>query len=177
MGKSSKEKRRSEVEDEAGDGGDNKEIWQEKIKYQSSISQPLAPRKLTKRLYKAVKRKENEWQIIMFLEPLSPLYICTASKQKQLRKGVREVQKFIRKGEKGIVVLAGDVSPVDVICHMPLVCEEEGLPYCYTPSKEDLGTACGSKRQTCMVMIKPNDEYRQLYDECYEQVKELPLPI
>ncbi|CAG2251741.1 H/ACA ribonucleoprotein complex subunit 2-like protein [Mytilus edulis] len=156
MGKSSKEKRRSEVEDEAGDGGDSKEIWQEKIKYQSSISQPLAPRKLTKRIYKAVKK---------------------ASKQKQLRKGVREVQKFIRKGEKGIVILAGDVSPVDVICHMPLVCEEEGLPYCYTPSKEDLGTACGSKRQTCMVMIKPNDEYRQLYDECYEQVKELPLPI
>lgn len=35
-----------------------------------------------------------------------------------------------------IVILAGDVSPVDVICHMPLVCEEEGLPYCYTPSKE-----------------------------------------
>ena len=100
-----------------------------------------------------------------------------ASKQKQLRKGVREVQKFVRKGEKGIIVLAGDVSPVDVICHMPLVCEEEGLPYCYTPSKEDLGTACGSKRQTCMVMIKPNDEYRQLYDECYEQVKALPIPF
>jgi hypothetical protein len=28
-----------------------------------------------------------------------------------------------------------------------------------------------------MVMIKPNDEYRQLYDECYEQVKALPIPF
>lgn len=35
-----------------------------------------------------------------------------------------------------IVVLAGDTSPVDVICHMPIVCEEGDLPYCYTPSKE-----------------------------------------
>lgn len=122
----------------------------------NAIAQPLAPRKLTKRLYKTVKK---------------------ASQQKQLRKGVREVQKCIRKGEKGIVLLAGDVSPVDVISHMPLVCEEGGLPYCYTPSKDDLGTACGSKRQTCMVLIKPNDAYRDLYDECYSAVKDIPMPI
>ena len=35
-----------------------------------------------------------------------------------------------------IIVLAGDVSPVDVISFMPVVCEEAGLPYCYIPTKE-----------------------------------------
>ena len=35
-----------------------------------------------------------------------------------------------------IIVLAGDINPIDVICHMPLVCEEKDIPYCYTPSKE-----------------------------------------
>ena len=35
-----------------------------------------------------------------------------------------------------IVIVAGDTSPIDVICHMPLVCEEKDIPYCYVPSKE-----------------------------------------
>jgi hypothetical protein len=59
MGKSSKEKRKSEGGEEENEGGDSKEAYQEKVKYLSSISQPLAPRKLTKRLYKAVKKGDN----------------------------------------------------------------------------------------------------------------------
>jgi ribosomal protein L7Ae-like RNA K-turn-binding protein len=35
-----------------------------------------------------------------------------------------------------IVVLAGNTSPVDVICHVPVMCEDSSLPYCYVPSKE-----------------------------------------
>ena len=34
------------------------------------------------------------------------------------------------------VIIAGDTTPIEVICHMPLVCEESNTPYCYTPSKE-----------------------------------------
>ena len=66
MGKSSKEKRKSEGGEEENEGGDSKEAYQEKVKYLSSISQPLAPRKLTKRLYKAVKKGDN-WNIISVL--------------------------------------------------------------------------------------------------------------
>jgi len=35
-----------------------------------------------------------------------------------------------------IVILAGDTRPIEVICHLPVICEENGLPYCYVPSKE-----------------------------------------
>ena len=35
-----------------------------------------------------------------------------------------------------LVIFAGDTSPVEVICHMPCVCEEKGIKYCYIPSKE-----------------------------------------
>ena len=33
------------------------------------------------------------------------------------------------------VVLAGDVSPIDVISHFPVLCEDNNLPYCYVPSR------------------------------------------
>lgn len=152
MGKEKKEKRRSEVEEVEEKEG----RWEELVTRISPIANPLASRKLTKKLYKVIKK---------------------AQKKKMLRKGVKEVQKFLRKGEKGIVVLAGDTSPVDVICHIPMVCEEKDLAYCYTPCKEDLGAACGSKRATCMVMIKADDDYKDLYETCQDEVKAMPLPI
>jgi len=150
MGK--KDKRKSE----GGDDGDSKERWDILASRVSKIANPLASRKLAKKLYKLIKK---------------------AQKEKHLRKGVREVQKFVRKGEKGLVVLAGDTSPIDVICHMPVVCEDGDLPYCYTPSKEDLGAACGSRRPTCMVMIKKHSEYEDLFSEMQDELKGLPMPL
>lgn len=35
-----------------------------------------------------------------------------------------------------IMILAGDVSPIDVITHIPVLCEENDIPYVYVPSKE-----------------------------------------
>ena len=34
-----------------------------------------------------------------------------------------------------IVVLAGDVTPIDVYSHLPVMCEDRNVPYCYVPSK------------------------------------------
>ncbi|NXV89213.1 NHP2 protein, partial [Calonectris borealis] len=76
-----------------------------------------------------------------------------------------------------ITVLAGDTLPIDVYCHIPIMCEDRSLPYAYVPSKSDLGAAAGSKRPTCVIMIKPHEEYQETYDECLEEVGALPLPL
>lgn len=34
-----------------------------------------------------------------------------------------------------IVVLAGDTLPIEVYCHIPVMCEDRSLPYAYIPSK------------------------------------------
>ncbi len=39
------------------------------------------------------------------------------------------------------VVLAGDVDPPQVVFHLPLICDEKGVPYIYVSTKEDLGKA------------------------------------
>ena len=35
-----------------------------------------------------------------------------------------------------ICILAGDISPVDVLTHIPIICEDHHIPYIYVPSKE-----------------------------------------
>lgn len=32
--------------------------------------------------------------------------------------------------------MAGDISPIDVLTHIPIVCEDHQIPYIYVPSKE-----------------------------------------
>ena len=52
-----------------------------------------------------------------------------AAKAKQIRRGVKEVVKALKKETKGVCVIAGDISPIDVITHVPILCEEANVPY------------------------------------------------
>lgn len=45
----------------------------------------------------------------------------------------------LKKGDKGLCLIAGDIYPIDVISHLPVMCEERDTPYIYVPSKHDLG--------------------------------------
>ena len=45
-----------------------------------------------------------------------------------------------------VCVIAGNISPMDVISHLPVLCEDNDVPYIYVRSKEDLGAAGLTKR-------------------------------
>ena len=124
--------------------------YDEKIKFISAISQPLAPKKTTKRIHKLVRKA------------------CHA---KIVKRGVKEVVKAIRKGETGFCVLAGDISPIDVISHLPIMCEDRKIPYFYVPSKHDLGAAASTKRPTSCVLISPKGSFaeQELYDKLVKE--------
>lgn len=52
-----------------------------------------------------------------------------------------------------MVVLAADISPMDVISHIPVLCEDHGVPYIFVPSRADLGAASNTKRPTSVVLV------------------------
>ena len=94
---------------------------------------------------------------------------------KQIRRGVKEVIKGIRKGEKGLAILAGDIYPLDVISHIPILLEEKDIPYLFVPSKQDLGAAASTKRPTSVVLIKTPDkkfDAKDIYDTLVDEAKE-----
>ena len=128
--------------------------YETRLESVTSIAKPLANKKLTKKVYKVVKK---------------------AAKAKQVKRGVKEVVKGLRKGAKGVVFIAGDIFPVDVITHIPLLCEESKVPYVYVPSREDLGHAGATKRPTSVIMVlnTKDQEYKEAYDEVMEEVKPL----
>merc|ERR1712066_662155 len=94
----------------------------------------------------------------------------TKSRQ-NLAIGVKAVQKTIRKGGKGVMIMAGDVDPIDSYSHIPVLCEESDISYIFTPSQRDLATARGSQGSLMLCLIAPADDYRELYDEVLKEVK------
>lgn len=51
------------------------------------------------------------------------------------------------------MVLAGDISPMDVISHIPVLCEDVNVPYIFVTSRAELGAAGSTKRPTSVVMV------------------------
>jgi large subunit ribosomal protein L7Ae len=71
----------------------------------------------------------------------------------KLRKGTNEVTKFIERKDAAFVVMAEDVEPQEILAHLPMLCEEKGIPYGYVPSKAELGVATGLKKPTASAAI------------------------
>lgn len=133
---------------------DGEVTYEEKLNYVSIIAKPMASKKLAGRIYKLIKK---------------------ASKHKTfLRDGLKDVQSRLKKGETGIVIFAGNVSPIEVMCHLPAICEEKAIPYIYTPSREDLGAAMGTKRGSLVVMVRENGEYQEAYDKVLDEINKVP---
>ncbi|GME76789.1 unnamed protein product [Ambrosiozyma monospora] len=128
--------------------------YEKRLPAQLPFAKPLATKKLNKKILKTVKK---------------------ASKSKNVKRGVKEVVKALRKGEKGLVIIAGDIFPQDVISHIPVLCEDSGVPFLFVPSKEDLGSAGATKRPTSCVMIVPkkDGDYKEGYNEIVKEIKSL----
>src|SRR5438094_4104491 len=76
-----------------------------------------------------------------------------AKESGKVRKGTNEVTKLVERGEAQFIVIAEDVQPEEILAHMPLLCEEKGVPYAYVPSKQELGVAVGLGKATASIAI------------------------
>ena len=75
------------------------------------------------------------------------------SKSEKVKKGANEVTKAVERGNAKLVVLAKDVQPEEIVAHIPVICEEKGIPYTYVATKEGLGKAIGLEVPTSAVAI------------------------
>lgn len=157
------------------------------------FANPLADEKAQKKVLKTVKKGKAH-------SSFNARYGCqshiltlnrAAAKSKSLKRGVKECVKSIRKSPPatpaslspntlppGIVILAADISPMDVISHIPVLCEDHNIPYIYVPSRAELGAAGSTKRPTSVVMLTPNvggkkDEKKEGSEEWLEAYKDL----
>jgi large subunit ribosomal protein L7Ae len=61
------------------------------------------------------------------------------TRDSKIRKGFNEVTKSIERSLAKLVVMAEDVSPPEILFHVPLLCENKSIPYGYISTKKELG--------------------------------------
>lgn len=71
---------------------------------------------------------------------------------------------------------------MDVISHIPVLCEDQDVPYVFVSSKAELGTSAATKRPTSCVLVSPaaagkgakaEFEAADKLEECVVEVKQL----
>ena len=180
MGKDKKEKKDREPKDEEPDAPKKQRLL-------SLIATPMASPKLLKKCLKTVKKASKAKQVIankpelcvdgeassMLVAASSRLALICFRSALQVRRGVKEVVKAIKKGEQGVAIIAGDISPIDVIAHVPILCEEKGIAYTYVDSKEELGLASQTKRPTSILLLtcKGDTDYKDEFEELQNDIK------
>ena len=123
------------------------------------IAEPLADVKLTKRVLRLINKSTAD---------------------RKVRRGVKEVVKSIRKEKDPahkmrLCVLAGDITPLDVVSHIPVLCEENNVPYIFVRSRTVLGQAARTKRPTSVVLVNldAGSDHEKAYNHIVKKIKKL----
>lgn len=99
--------------------------------------------------------------------------VTVAKTTGKIRKGINETTKAIERGTAKLVVMAEDVTPEEVLMHLPILCEEKQIPYAYVPLKTDLGKASGIDVPTSAIAVVEEGDSKRLVTEIAEKIKSL----
>ena len=106
----------------------------------SERAKPLADADLTRALFELIEKSNT---------------------MKKLKKGANESGKSLNRDLSELIILAADADPLEIILHLPLLCEDKSVPYIFVPSMAELGQACGTSRNviSCSIVKRnTNDE-------------------
>lgn len=93
------------------------------------------------------------------------IYNLLKDNQRQIKRGANEVTKQVDRSKALLVVIAANAEPVEIVCHLPLICDDKGIPYVVVEDKDALGTATGLERHVISCCLYAND------DRDYDRVK------
>lgn len=79
-----------------------------------------------------------------------------SSHYSQLKKGANEATKTLNRGICEFIIMTADTEPIEVLLHLPLLCEDKNVPYVFVPSKVALGRACGVSRPVIAASVTTN---------------------
>ena len=90
----------------------------------------------------------------------------------KIRKGTNEVTKAIERGQALLVYISQDVSPPEIIRHLPILAKEKNIAYLNVPSSDRLGNAAGIDVNAASVAIQDAGSAESDLKSVIERVKQ-----
>ena len=109
--------------------------------------------------------EKEEQDVVSKTSPMAPKplqksileLLAIASSYKKIKKGANEATKTLNRGITDLIILAADADPVEIILHLPLLCEDKNVPYIFVSSQKSLGKACGVNRPVIAASLMKED--------------------
>lgn len=84
-----------------------------------------------------------------------------ASKPRHIKYGLNHVTYLIEQQKAGLVVIASDVDPVELVVWLPALCRKMGVPYVVVNNRGRLGTMVHKKKAAVLALctkdVRPED--------------------
>jgi len=91
----------------------------------------------------------------------------------KISKGANEATKQVERGQAKLLVMAEDVTPEEILAHMPILCEEKNIPYTYVSSKQELGSAAGLTVPTAAIAILNSGKDKDGIDNIVKKINSI----
>jgi large subunit ribosomal protein L7Ae len=90
-----------------------------------------------------------------------------------VKKGTNETTKAVERGNAALVFIAEDVSPEEVVMHLPEIADEKEVPYVFVSEQDDIGHAAGLEVGSAAAAIVDAGEADEDVEDIAEKVEEL----
>lgn len=94
-------------------------------------------------------------------------------KKGKLRVGVNECTKAIEREQAKLVLIAEDVSPPEIVMHLPLLCREKKIPVSYVSTRKELGEKAGLSVGSAAIAITEEGDSKKELEAIVKRLHEL----
>lgn len=103
---------------------------------------------------------------------VSPIYeaVRSAASSGKVKKGTNEVTKSIERGTGKLIIISEDVDPPEVVAHLPILCDEQGVPYAFVPNQQELGKSLGLETKSAAAVILDAGDAKHIVDQVIESL-------
>ncbi|SDX83841.1 LSU ribosomal protein L7AE [Halobellus clavatus] len=90
-----------------------------------------------------------------------------------VKKGTNETTKAVERGTAELVFVAEDVSPEEIVMHLPELADEKGIPYVFIETQDDVGQAAGLEVGSAAAAIVDAGDSESQVEDIAAKVEEL----
>ncbi|WP_158056672.1 50S ribosomal protein L7Ae [Halorussus halophilus] len=90
-----------------------------------------------------------------------------------VKKGTNETTKAIERGNADLVYVAEDVTPEEIVMHLPELADEKGIPFVFVETQDDVGHAAGLEVGSAAAAIVDSGEAEDDVEDIAQKVEDL----
>uniref|UniRef100_A0A8C9GBJ3 60S ribosomal protein L7a n=1 Tax=Piliocolobus tephrosceles TaxID=591936 RepID=A0A8C9GBJ3_9PRIM len=115
--------------------------------------------------YKCESKKEKKKRLEEEAKKLKADGKVKSKKTITVKYGLKCVTRLIERKKAKLVIIANDVSPIELVLFLPALCRLKGIPYCIVKNKAKLGLVAKKKKATvlCLTDVNKGNEDRLNY--------------